>query len=138
MAPEWTPDLTVGVEKIDLQHQELFRRIDALRGAIRGGSARGETERTLRFLEEYVREHFAMEEDAMRRTGYPAVLAHRAEHEGFVQDLEAYKKRWKDLTARGEITSFLELEMQRRFSSWLADHIGRTDKIMGAFLLKQD
>lgn len=138
MASEWTADLTVGVEKIDVQHQELFRRINSLREALRTGAAREETEKTLTFLEEYVQEHFALEEGYMRRTGYHGIMEHRTEHEGFLRDLGEYTRKWKDLNAKGELTSFLEIEMQRRFSFWLADHIGRTDKAMGEFILKKD
>ena len=138
MAPEWTEDLTVGVEKIDSQHRELFKRINSLRTALRDGSARDETEKTLEFLEQYVQEHFAMEENYMRKYGYHGIMAHRTEHEGFVKDLNEYKAKWKELNREGEITSFLEIEMERRFSQWLADHIGRTDKAMGEFILKKE
>lgn len=137
MALEWTEDLTVGVEKIDSQHREMFQRIAAFRAALRQGMARSEIEQTFAFLEGFVADHFTTEENYMRRYGYPGILDHRAEHESFARDFSEFKKRWKELNVAGEITSFLELEMERRFTSWLTDHIGSTDKQMAAYLLER-
>jgi hemerythrin len=137
MDSEWTEELTVGVEKIDSQHKEMFQRINALRTALRHGAAQSELDATFGFLEGFVADHFAMEEKYMRRYSYPGILTHRAEHEGFARDLFEYKRKWMELISRNEFTSFLELEMERRFTAWLTDHIGKTDRKMAAFLLQK-
>jgi hemerythrin len=137
MDSEWTEELTGGVEKIDSQHKEMFQRINALRTALRQGAAQSELDATFTFLEGFVADHFALEEKYMRRYNYPGILAHRAEHEGFARDLFEYKKKWRELSSRNEFTSFLEIEMERRFTAWLTDHIGKTDKKMAAFLIER-
>jgi len=75
-----------------------------------------------------------MEETYMRQFTYHGILAHRSEHEGFIRDFTEFKGKWKDQNARNEITSFLELQMARRFSAWLVEHIAKVDKELGAFL----
>ncbi len=70
----------------------------------------------------------------MRRHGYREVFAHETEHASFARDLVDFKRRWKELYKQGEPTSFLELQMERRFSGWLREHICKMDKELGAFL----
>ncbi len=67
----WTNDLKVGIRDIDSQHRELFVRINKLRTAMGQGRGKEGINRTLRFLEEYVVEHFLNEERYMRTSNYP-------------------------------------------------------------------
>ncbi len=75
MALEWTPDLSVGVEEIDEQHRELFRRAERLIATLRCGD-RGEVLPLLAYLDEYVAHHFSAEERLMREVRYPALEEH--------------------------------------------------------------
>ena len=69
--PIWNADLAVGVPDIDAQHQELFRRADALLAAMKERQpADREVERLFLFLDEYCSRHFASEERLMREKKY--------------------------------------------------------------------
>lgn len=61
----WSSEFEVGVELIDRQHRELIDRINKLLAAIREGRGREETFKVMRFLQEYVVEHFSAEERFM-------------------------------------------------------------------------
>lgn len=137
MDVEWSDDLLIGVELIDSQHKELFRRMAALRAGMREGEGRKALMETLDFFTEYVGVHFAAEESTMRRYNYPALFTHRQEHEKFTQEIIALKQELKSLESRNEIMSFEGIKIERRFSDWLKDHIGKTDKKLGIYLAER-
>src|SRR5512138_2619963 len=83
---EWTQALSVGVEEIDAQHRELFRRAARLLEGIQGGEPE-ELGQLIDFLYRYAVEHFGAEEEHMRRTRFPGYLRHKAEHDRFAADL---------------------------------------------------
>ena len=63
MAIEWTEDLATGVNKIDNQHKELFKRINNLLEACNQGRGKNEVEKVIKFLDDYVIIHFSEEEN---------------------------------------------------------------------------
>jgi len=130
VAIEWDPTLVVGIAEIDGQHQELFRRLDALHEAIRGGRSREEVGRTLAFLREYAVQHFGAEEALMVDRGYPGLADHRAEHVAFVGELEALEAEHR----RDGPTASLIIRVNTQLTGWLRSHIYRTDRELVAFL----
>lgn len=130
MAITWDPTLVLGVPFIDRQHEELFRRLDALIASIRGGRSRDEVAHTLEFLGAYSREHFAAEEALMEEKGYPALPDHRAEHERFGAELRALQAEY----GRDGPTASLIIRVNTQLTTWLRTHIYRTDRALVDFL----
>ncbi len=130
MAIQWTERLAVGVPIIDDQHKELFDRVNRLLAAAGDRSAHGELPSLLGFLQDYVVTHFRVEEDLMARHFYPDAPAHKEQHAGFVTDFGRLRA---DLEARGP-EPVLVVETQKRVVDWLLQHVGKTDKVLGAFL----
>ena len=126
---EWTEKLSVGVETIDAQHRELFATINALLRE-EGGAALGEVPRVVAYLEDYVNNHFGMEEVYMRRLSYPGFPFHKGEHVSFINDF--YDLR-DSLDADG-ITPDLADRIGRFCGDWLVNHVMKVDKALGAFL----
>jgi len=126
----WTPDLAVGVELIDRQHQELFAAIDRLLEAMADGLGRGEVGRLIGFLGKYVVEHFRDEEKLMADAGCPELAQHRRVHEEFTADLGRLVAQ---LEATGP-TSALAVEVNTRGAQWLRTHVMVMDKRVGEFL----
>lgn len=133
MAITWDPTLALGHDDIDAQHLELFARLDALLEGARGGRSVEEVGRLLGFLGDYVVTHFQAEEALMRKHGYPALDAHRAEHEKFVADFSALLREY---LADGA-SLLLIVRVNARVTEWLRDHIYRTDKALGRYLATQ-
>lgn len=133
---EWDPSLSMGIDTLDLQHRELFDRINDLRVAVSQGQARTETGRMIAYLEEYVKVHFTMEETLMKRKKYRDYVAHRQEHLNFLTMFFEMKQRYEELEAEGAILSFLAVEIDRKLAEWLVEHIGKVDKQLGEFLLQ--
>jgi len=126
----WDPDLSVGVEAIDAQHQELFGRIDRLLEAIRERHGAEEVARLLEYLGEYVLAHFSSEEKLMLEQAYPHYDAHRQEHLRFVREFGALRAEHE----KEGPTAALLIRVTNRVTAWLREHIYRADRDLAAFL----
>lgn len=130
MAMRWTDELSVGVDAIDEQHKSLIAKINDLLLAMGQGAGKSEIGETVKFLEGYVIEHFDAEEKLMTTYHYPAVDAHKTQHRAFIQDFKDLKREYQQFGA----TSYMVLQVKQRVCDWLVSHIGRTDKLLGAYL----
>ena len=123
----WTPSLAVGIDEIDDQHKEWFRRAGAFLDGLEHRTPQ-DIEQLLVYLRRYSVIHFGVEEGWMRAFHYPRFHAHKAQHERFLRDLE---KLSADHKARG-------LEPMRVGSwlgRWMADHVSMTDVQLAEFLM---
>ena len=132
MAMAWTPALSIGIQELDQQHQELFYRSGRLLEGIVGGD-RGEVGRLLDFLGEYVVTHFGTEERWMIESGYPNYQAHKGEHDRFMQD---YLRMQVEYEHKGP-TALMGMRVNNWIGAWLRDHISRTDMDLGRYLAKK-
>lgn len=129
MALEWTTNLSVGVEEIDEQHQELFRRSERLILALRAGD-RSEVETLLHYLVDYVMSHFQCEERWMVETEYPGLNEHRDAHHRFQDELREQVKEYQ----RKGATPLVALNLHNWLADWLRQHIGGADRELGRWL----
>jgi hemerythrin len=128
-ALQWTAALSVGVDEIDAQHAELFRRAERLIAALRAGD-RGEVLPLLAYLDEYVVTHFEGEERLMRELAYPGLAAHVEAHRAFRSDFVAMVREFR----RSGPTALVALTIHNWLSDWLRMHLGGVDRELGAFL----
>jgi hemerythrin len=128
VAIEWGEHLSTGVAWQDREHKELLKRFNELVTAIDEGRGQEEVTRLFTFLDDYVVAHFHHEEQAMSRFSYPDMLVHLEEHTHFIDDLSRVKAG-----SRGSADDLAEL-IRKRLVSWILNHLGSTDKSLGAFL----
>lgn len=126
----WTKELAVGVDEIDVQHQELFRRLDELIRAVDAHAGKDAVVPMLEFLTRYTLEHFEAEARVMKERAYPRSVFHNTQHRVFLLDLKLLRE---DYGKFGE-TSALALALKQRVASWLRDHVMTVDKELGRFL----
>jgi hemerythrin len=132
---EWTPDLSVGVDIIDDQHKELFRKINDLVAAIRQSVCKYKIGDVIKFLEDYVVFHFGEEEKYMARYSYPGYPAHKARHEEFKRNFRSLKKDLLKLEDGKKPGSYdLSVRTNQLVVDWILEHIAKTDKALGQFL----
>ena len=120
----------MGVDAIDAQHKELRAAADALLAAVERGEGHRDVTKVIVFLEEYVGNHFRMEETYMKRYNYLDYPRHKIEHTAFIQDF--YDLR-QELDNDG-VTPDLTVRLADWIGEWLANHIGQMDKALGTFL----
>jgi len=132
MSVSWSAKLATGVPVLDAQHRELFVRVDALLAAMASRRGNLHVERTFKFLDAYVEEHFRDETRLMAETGYPLVEGHRAAHDRFVAEL---RKLEGLLAEAGEDASTtVAVRAGRMLCEWLKGHIATSDRDFGTYL----
>lgn len=132
MALQWTQALSVGVEEIDEQHRELFRRAASLLDGLKRGEPE-EIGALVDFLHAYAVIHFGAEEARMRESRFPGYARHKAEHDTFISDLLALARE-RDRTGSG---AFFALRVNHWLSGWLKRHVSGTDAELGQFLARR-
>ncbi len=132
----WRKELEVGVETIDSQHREMFRAFNSLLSepGKPDSVVPGEVPWMIGFLEDYVVNHFGMEELYMRRHNYPGYAEHKAEHNRFIAMF--YDLR-DEIDAEG-ITPAAAQRIAATVGDWLVGHIGVTDRELGKFLKEKN
>jgi hemerythrin len=124
------PALELGHPLIDAQHRTLFARAGAVVEAIRAGQGAGEVKETLRFLTDYVEEHFAAEEGLMREAGYPGADRHAEIHRRIERRLVEIATAWH---AHGATPGLLA-DVEAMMSGWVTIHISEKDRDVAEFL----
>lgn len=118
----WDGSLAMGIDSIDVQHEELFRVINSMYDKMHDGREQNALIEGLDSLRSYAKYHFHTEEKLMEEYGYPELDAHRKEHEVFAERVYLYAQRPLD-----EVEKTLE-ELESFLLNWLIKHIQRTDR----------
>lgn len=126
----WSPALAVGDDLIDEQHQELIRQINQLIEALEQGKGEQTVNEIISFLENYVVDHFGMEEKRMLKTAYPGYDKHKKQHTKFIDTFLALKDEIKREGA-GPHTA---IKINEIIVDWLIQHITKVDKALGKYL----
>lgn len=125
----WTPDLSVGFESIDTDHQVLIGLINELDDAVKVGEPRQTVNSVLDALLDYTDYHFGREEVLMKACRYPDMDAHVRTHDTLraqVADIRGrYLRNPQSIHAR-EVLAFLK--------NWLTSHILGRDKLYQPFM----
>jgi len=125
----WSASLAIGVEEIDAQHEELFRRAERLVRALRTGDRAG-VDALFTYLAGYAEKHFLVEERLMEAAGFPGLDAHRSAHARFRADLDAHLRAY----AADGGTAGAGLALHNWLSDWLREHLAGLDQELGQYL----
>lgn len=130
MALEWSEKLSVDVKEIDMQHRELFKRVNRLTDAVRERKGKEEISEIIKFLETYVAEHFGTEEKYMSKHNFSSFLYHKGQHSEFINRFNDIKKRYEAQGPSDEMISNINTMLE----NWLLSHIAVVDRKMTSFL----
>ena len=130
---EWTQDLAVGIETIDTQHRELFRRINGLLLAIKEHRCRSEIDGTIKFLDDYASFHFGEEERRMQEAGYDGLAQHKEHHAAYLRNIAELKEQAALPRIQG-MSYELSVTANQIIVDWIVDHIMKIDKRFGEFM----
>ena len=127
----WSNDLATGNEAIDIQHKKLVNAINDLLKACSVGSGRSHLETVIKFLENYIIEHFTDEEKLQLKYKYPDYQNHKKLHEDFKAVVVELAKQ---LNENGPSVGLIS-EVNKRVCSWLTNHIKSEDKKVADHIL---
>lgn len=113
----WTPKMSVGIVKIDKQHQGLFDIMNQLHEGMLQGRGKEVLGAAITNLTQYTKIHFGDEEALLRLHGYPKLAEHLKMHETFRQKLAELDNQHKAGTAALAVST---LDFLR---DWLTKHI---------------
>ena len=131
----WSEKYEVGIEKIDEQHESLFKMLNELESALQKGKASQTINDIIDQMINYTVEHFKTEEDWFAKYRFPGSDAHIAEHKKFLGDVGDFAKK---LNA-GEVG--LSIDVIQFLSDWITNHIMGIDMRYAPFMkfyLKQE
>lgn len=118
--------LLIDLPEIDAQHEEIFRRIEALKAACIGSGPVSFDD--FHALLEYLRHHFATEESVAQQVGAD-FASHAQVHR---QNLRALRKAFAEVRAGArDVHSFL-----RYAEYWFERHISQEDRPFAAAVRK--
>jgi hemerythrin len=129
----WKDRYRVGVDLIDRQHIELFRRISDFTQTIRNEENWEEkldkVKETLFFMKDYVIIHFNAEESYQQRIDFPGYVEHKAIHADFKNTINEYVKLFEEEGFNQEKIH----EFGAKLMTWLIMHVGRMDQQVGKY-----
>ena len=127
---QWTPEISVGDEKIDGQHQRLLGQVNTLLSYIVSEKNDAIVSDAVSFLDKYINEHFAYEEYYMQEHNYPDKENHIKYHKDFAEHYKAFKERLNAGVSRES----LALEIEQYIGNWWLTHIAVEDHKYAEFI----
>jgi len=127
---KWTEQLSVKITLFDNEHKKLIETINNLSDAMGKGEGHKALDTILDELINYTKTHFKHEEDALEKYNFPGLADQKKQHEAFVKKIEDTKKEYDD----GAIA--LSMPLIDFLTSWIQNHILKTDSGYSEFLLK--
>lgn len=120
--------MSVGDPEFDTHHQKLISYINQLFDAMHEGKGRSVIGDILKNLYDYTVFHFIKEEEKLEKINYPKLEEQKKAHANFVSKIDDFYQRYNksDLFISVDILDFL--------SSWLKDHILKTDMEYKSYL----
>jgi hemerythrin-like metal-binding protein len=128
---KWRKSHSVFVPEIDDEHRIIFATAGELQQTLAAAAPLYQIQEILHRLIACVEDHFAHEEQLMRKERYLSFEWHKQQH-------DTVRKRMKQFVPLIETgdpeagTALIEF-----LSHWLRNHTGLTDRMMGAFLRNQ-
>lgn len=120
----WSPSLETGVNKIDSQHKDIIEKMNDIRVACGNGTAADSLLKTLKFLENYVQEHFADEEKLQIESKYPKYNEHKQAHIEFIKKIDELMAQFEKEGA----SLPLIISTNNTIFDWFVKHINNVDK----------
>lgn len=115
--------MTTGITEIDAQHRELIAKINELYRVHQIGATADDIRHILKFLGEFVKQHFQFEEGLMEARKCPMRQTNCSAHARFLQE---YQELVSVFSLEQDVDETAS-EIERMAARWLASHICRVD-----------
>ncbi|MBI5505282.1 MAG: hemerythrin family protein [Deltaproteobacteria bacterium] len=124
----WRPELVLGFDQMDMQHQHLVACAGELQLLISANGPRQEVAKSIAALIAFSRQHFDWEERLMRANGYGGYTTHKAQHDHLLDQLLQVEH---ELSA-GLVNSCQTLSLF--VETWTVQHLLIADRLLADFL----
>ncbi|MDX9863047.1 MAG: bacteriohemerythrin, partial [Rhodospirillales bacterium] len=127
---DWTDDLVCGLPEIDRDHRRLVDMANDAYGRMMAGEEISAMDPLVKDLGAVVAQHFADEERAMTRIGYPDLAHHKKLHRELVDRFKALHERF----AKGDKGAAKDLFIY--LAKWMKEHTFNQDRAFIAYARK--
>jgi len=117
----WKPEYSVGVASVDHEHQQMIELINAVYAEMHERRDSHSIEQFLGDVHAAISAHFALEENAMRKSGYAEYADHKLDHEELLEQIRDLMDHVQNDTDSG-----IPL-LQERLSDWFGKHFSTFD-----------
>ena len=129
---KWTKAHAIFLPQVDAEHRNLFRMAEELQQAVHAGAKPDRILELMRPFIAAVEEHFTYEERLMRASVCPDFEWHKLQH-------DTARKRARKTVKELEAGSAEKApEFVEHLGKWFRDHMGLTDRMMGAHVRNYD
>jgi hemerythrin len=124
----------VPLEFVNVDHREEGRLLNAVADAVdaldAGRGDAGASLASLVALREHTAAHFGREDDAMRRTGFPAFPVHHTEHVRVLAELDDEIRRFRETGDVARLRAWVLGDVPQ----WFVNHIVTMDLVTARFV----
>ncbi|MFO7790389.1 MAG: bacteriohemerythrin [Bacteroidales bacterium] len=131
---EWSSEFEVGNKEIDEQHFNLFANSIKLLNAIDRGIGNSEIDNLVKFLDNYVINHFKTEEAYLKKHNYP-FLDHQ--HEQHLNFKKAFKQLKNEIKSGSKSKIFIMFKTQTLLVDWIVNHTILEDNHYGKYIRRK-
>ncbi|MBI9014298.1 MAG: hemerythrin family protein [Clostridiales bacterium] len=121
----WDERYSVGLQKIDEQHEMFFGLINRLEELTKLNDFREELPRLLNEIVEYASLHFKTEEAIMKKVNYDDFESHHTQHEKIKKDIYLECKR----VVEKDTTAMDVMWLYNYMMNWIKHHILEVDML---------
>jgi len=126
---KWENNFKIGISVIDAQHKQLFLCGNELSEALAKGLKPSAIATILTQLGFYVTRHFALEEQYMQASSYPALAEQLEAHRFFAGRFAEIQKDF----AKNGLSPVIVHAIQNELNLWIKTHILGLDQAFGAY-----
>lgn len=118
---EWKDQYALGVPEIDHEHRELIELINGLYSSMRREASDNDVADFLGEIYARIGAHFALEEKAMRDSGYDEYEDHKTDHEKLLDVIRDLMDDYED-----GVCADIEV-FAKRLDDWFSEHFRTRD-----------
>lgn len=130
----WKEKYKIGVELIDEQHLELFKRVEGfllvLRSKDEWDNKVEKVKETLEFMKLYVVQHFQDEEQYQREVCYPDCAGHCKMHAQFTSEVSEFVRLFEEQGYQEPLAQ----KFAGKLLAWLINHVAASDQKIADYL----
>jgi len=128
----WDESLMVHNKVIDTQHRELVEMTNKFYAGVKMGGllAKAYLLQTIKGSVNYIKTHFADEEEIMQKIGFPLYEEHKKQHENFISEVKEQARAFEN-DVFPDPAGFVIFLM-----NWILQHIANSDKKYVPYLEK--
>ncbi|SMO78894.1 hemerythrin [Balnearium lithotrophicum] len=122
----------VGYQGMNFVHEKELDILNELYDSLKSGSSLEEIDKLFEAFIRDVEEHFAYEEDLMRKAYFFAYDCHSGEHRRVLEELYNLRKKWRKEKNPEILIDYFE----NTFKPWIEEHILTMDTVTAGWLLR--